>query len=254
MNDQAISPHPPAHTVAIESGSKTRPLMLLLVLVALVGIATGTVALLAHRTVAGTPVTPPAATLGAEPGGASSATDASASSGGATPLPGLSAQQSALVRRLPVGLVDEHSCKPMAAEKAVLARVNCHLRSGPAAVTVYATAYRSDAELTADVKYEALGDEPSGPCGDGREHVQSTWSAGDGTASGPLHCGGTLGSTALALHRDGIPDGRRRPGATVLPGLKALYRRLDRCRRAHPRTGDLVADVDRPQRVVAPLN
>ncbi|MGI8415932.1 MAG: hypothetical protein ACR2P2_06910 [Nakamurella sp.] len=164
MNDQAISPHPPAHTVAIESGSKTRPLMLLLVLVAIVGIATGTVALLAHRTVAGTPVTPPAATHRAEPAGASSATDASASSGAAAPLPGLSAQQSAL-RRLPVGLVDEHSCKPMAAEKAVLARVNCHLRSGPAAVTVYATAYRSDAELAADVKYEALGGEPAGSSG-----------------------------------------------------------------------------------------
>lgn len=198
MNDQAISTHLPAHIVAIESGSKNRPLMLLLVLVALVGIATGTVALLAHRTVAGTPVTPSAATLGAEPGGAAPATDASASSGAAAPLPGLSAEQSALVRRLPVGLVDGQSCRSMAAEKAVLARVNCPLRSGPAAVTVYATVYRSDAELAVDVKYEALGDEPSGPCGYGREHVQSTWSAGDGTASGPLHCGGL--SEALPWH------------------------------------------------------
>lgn len=180
MNHPAAPDNRPAGPNSVGPGHQNRSLVLLLAVLALVTLTTAGLALLPHRTVAGTP----AAVLGTPGVGA--------------PLTELSVEQSALVRRLPVGLVNERSCRPMAGSRALLAAIACSLQAGPAEITLYATDYRSDAELADDLKHEALGDEPSGPCGNGREHVQSTWTAGDGTAGGPLHCGGL--SEALPWH------------------------------------------------------
>lgn len=163
-----------------DGADRHRPFIVVLVALALITLTTAGWAVLSHRTVTGTP----SAVRGLPGQGA--------------PLQGLSAAQSGLVRRLPAGTVDDRSCRPLAGSRAVLATVVCQLQSGPPEITLYATAYRSDAEMAADVKYETLGEEPSGPCGFGREHVQSIWTAGDGTASGSVHCGGL--SEALPWH------------------------------------------------------